>query len=198
MALGKHHKVSKFMGCRVLQKVCVFIILWMFNLCNLLLSCLSPKRVCLTPQTSTGEIMESGYKGMGGVTSMQIDVVIYCFIVIQIKGMIYEWEFKRNQVACLHTILSEKHSQSCLCLPLRLWWRCYYCYMMQRKQEKVFYAVNWSVQMKMSPIAEDDWIWWPVKVPTHTAWSNAVVSIPDSFAVPYLLGSGFWIEESKM
>lgn len=107
-------------GCRVLQKVCVFIILWMFNLCNVLLSCLSPKRVCLTPQTSTGEIIESGYKGMGGVTSMQIDAVIYCFIVIQIKGMIYEWEFKRNQVACLHTILSEKHSQSCLRLPLRL------------------------------------------------------------------------------
>lgn len=111
-------------------------------------------------------------------------LMIYCFNMIQIKGMIYEWEFKRNQVACLQTILSEKHSQSCLSLPLRLWWRCYYCRMMQRKQEKVFYAVNWSVQMKMSAIAEDDWIWWPVKVPTHTAWSNAIVSFP--FLIPLL------------
>lgn len=156
---------------------------------------------CLTPRTSVGKIIKSGYKGMGGVPGMQIDVVISdCFIIIQIQGtLIHEWELRRNKVVLPTHVLSEKQSQSCPCFPLpfRLRWRWYYCRMVQGKQEKLFYAVNWSVQMKMSAIAEDDWVWWPVKFPMCTAWSNAIVCDLHSFAVSHSHGSWLWFVDVK-
>lgn len=94
-------------------------------------------------------------------------------------------------------VLSERQSQLYPNFPFTLRWRRYYCRMVQGKQEKVFYAVNWSVQMKMSAIAEDDWIWWPVKVPMCTAWSNPIVCGLHSFAVSHSHGSWFWFVDVK-
>lgn len=57
------------------------------------------------------EIVESGYRGMGGVARMQI-YVIYCFIMIQIKGVFDLWVGIQKESDCMHAhnTVREAHS----------------------------------------------------------------------------------------